>query len=189
MLLHNDIINKRGSGDIWIEPFDEKNVGPNSYDVRLGNELVIYDLDACEDGILDVTKENPTKTLNIGEEGIVLQPNILYLGHTIEEAGSKKYIPMYEGRSSMARLGIQSHISAGFGDLGFQSQWTLELSVVHPVLVKAGMRIGQIYFVEPGGLVDTNKGELLKIFPQYEGKYGNQTGAQSSMSYKDFSSL
>ena len=128
---------------------------------------------------LDYRKENAVKNVLINEnDGLILQPGILYIGNTIESAGSDKYIPMYEGRSSMARLGIQSHISAGFGDVGFKSQWTLEIRVVHPVKVYSGMRIGQIFFHRIN--LDYNLETNL-----YRGKYLNQSGPQPSLSFKD----
>lgn len=193
MLLGQDIIEARAKGDILIEPYNEKFVGPNSYDVRLGSEILIYDMQKCEEGVLDVKKQNPIIKKHIHRSGMVLYPKMLYLGHTIERAGSNKYIPMYEGRSSMARLGIQSHISAGFGDIGFDSQWTLELSVVHPVRVYAGMRIGQIYFVQPKRLIYTCDNDIrdsedvpIRLDKLYKGKYVGQSGSQSSLSFQDF---
>jgi dCTP deaminase len=79
----------------------------------------------------------------------------------------------------MARLGIESHISAGFGDIGFVGNWTLEITVVHPIKIYPGMRIGQVYFHEV-----SQKHNLPQY--RYKGKYKHQiTGPQESLAYLD----
>ena len=70
--------------------------------------------------------------------------------------------------------------AAGFGDLGFQSNWTLEINVVHPVKIYPGIRIGQVFFHE------VELPEDLSLLKKYQGKYGNQTEPTASESYKDF---
>jgi dCTP deaminase len=175
MLLKNQILEEYNASKLHIKPFNIGYVGPNSYDVRLGDTLLVYDL---SNGPLDCNVENKTNTIKIPNEGLVLCPDYLYLGHTIEEIGSDYYVPMYDGRSSMGRLGIYSHISAGFGDIGFKSQWTLEIIVKHPIRIYSGMRIGQVFFhvVDQKHNVPENR---------YNGKYVSQTGPQSSLSYRD----
>lgn len=174
ILLKSEIIAHFNADQIVIQPYKPKQLGPNSYDVRLGNTLKTYVKFS-----LDPKKENATETLIIPDEGLILEPGKLYLGHTIERIGSEYFIPMYEGRSSMARLGIESHLSAGFGDVGFVNQWTLEIVVVHPVIVYPGMKIGQIYFhrINPTENDPEN---------QYKGKYSKQVGPVESKSYLDF---
>lgn len=161
-------------GEIHISPYVPEQLGPNSYDVRLGPVLKIYTSE-----VLDVKQKNPVQDITIPPEGFVLQPGTLYLGSTLEEIGSEHHVPMYEGRSSMARLGIQSHISAGFGDIGFKKQWTLEIIVQIPIRIYPHMRIGQVYFL-------TVNPEFNVIGDRYKGKYNNQSGAQESKSYLDF---
>lgn len=177
MLLKQQIIEARNNNRIVIEPYNVKNIGPNSYDVTLGDTLCVYDMNKC--GFLDCKKQNPIITIVIPDDGLILVPNTLYLGHTIEKIGSDHYVPLYEGRSSMGRLGILSHISAGFGDVGFKDQWTLEITVVHPVKIYKGMRIGQVYFndVNQSYNVEENR---------YHGKYIEQSGPQPSKSHIDF---
>jgi dCTP deaminase len=180
ILLKDEILNEYQNGNIHIEPYNISQLGPNSYDVKLGNTLKIYN-NVMDNGemILDVKTNNNTMTIDIPEEGLVLRPGTLYLGTTVEAVGSDHYVPMYEGRSSMARLGIQSHISAGFGDVGFKSKWTLEIIVIHPVRIYAGMKIGQIYFhtINQASNIKTNR---------YNGKYKYQNDPQQSKSYLDF---
>lgn len=174
MLLHSQIIEEYNKDRIRIEPFHHTQVGPNSYDVTLSNVLKVYTED-----VLDMKTPNPTRTILIPEEGIVLIPGELYLGSTNEAIGSDFYIPGFEGRSSVARLGIQGHISAGFGDIGFKSNWTLEITVVKPTRVYAGVKIGQVFF-------NTVSEKHNTVENRYHGKYVNQTEPQESKIYLDF---
>lgn len=176
ILLKEQIIQEYTKKRLVINPYNEDQLGPNSYDVRLSDKLKVYDFSKCD--FLDCKSLNPTETLIIPEEGLILRPNVLYLGSTVEKVGSDNYIPMYEGRSSMARLGIQSHLSAGFGDVGFASNWTLEIAVIHPTKVYPFMRIGQVYFHEIH-----NQYNIMKH--RYDGKYKSQVDPQESLSYID----
>lgn len=136
------------SGDIVIEPFDRAALGTNSYDVHLGKYLAVY-----TDEILDAKKHNQIKEIEIGPEGIELQPGTLYLGVTEEYTETHTAVPFLEGKSSVGRLGIDIHATAGKGDVGFCNTWTLEISCVHPVRVYASMPIGQlIYFAVEGNI-------------------------------------
>ena len=135
-------------GTILIEPFDQNCLGTNSYDVHLGRYLAIY-----EDDVLDAKAHNKIKTFEIPQEGFVLQPNKLYLGVTREYTETLAHVPFLEGKSSIGRLGIDIHATAGKGDVGFCNTWTLEISVSQPVRIYAGMPIGQlIYFVVEGDI-------------------------------------
>ncbi len=77
-------------------------------------------------------KDNPAKTIIIPETGFVLWPNTLYLGRTVELTKTHGFVPQIEGRSSIARLGIDIHKTAGWGDDGFENYWTLEIVATHP---------------------------------------------------------
>lgn len=134
--------------EIVIEPFDRNKLGTNSYDVHLGKYLAHY-----KDHILDAKKHNEIFTFEIPEEGFVLHPNTLYLGVTMEYTETHTSVPFLEGKSSVGRLGIDIHATAGKGDVGFCNYWTLEISCTHPVRVYAGMPIGQlIYFAVEGDI-------------------------------------
>lgn len=126
---------------IIISPFDEKNLGCNSYDVHLGRTLGVY-----VDEVLDSKKHNPISLFEIPEEGYVLMPGRLYLGVTVEYTETHEFVPFIDGKSSTGRLGVDIHATAGVGDVGFSNHWTLEISVIHPVKVYRDMPIGQIYF-------------------------------------------
>lgn len=134
------------SGDIVIDPFKKEALGTNSYDVHLGSTLAVY-----QDEVLDARKHNKVDYFEIPEEGYVIQPGTLYLGVTQEYTESHVCVPFLEGKSSVGRLGIDIHATAGKGDVGFCNTWTLEISCTQPVRIYAGMPIGQlIYFVVEG---------------------------------------
>ena len=133
-------------GSIVIEPYDRACLGTNSYDVHLSAHLACYDA-----AVLDAKHHNTISHFDIPEEGFVLQPNTLYLGATAEYTETHAAVPFLEGKSSVGRLGIDIHATAGKGDVGFCNYWTLEISCTQPVRVYAGMPIGQlIYFAVDG---------------------------------------
>lgn len=137
------------AGDILIEPFRREALGTNSYDVHLGKHLATY-----KDRVLDARMHNKTEEIIIPEEGFVLQPGALYLGVTEEYTETHRHVPFLEGKSSIGRLGIDIHATAGKGDVGFCNTWTLEISVVQPVRIYAGMPIGQLIYFNVDGNVD-----------------------------------
>ena len=99
---------------IVIKPYDREKLGSNSYDVHLGSSLAVY-----KDKILDAKKHNEVDHFEIPEEGFVLEPNLLYLGVTLEYTETHAHVPFLEGKSSTGRLGIDIHATAGKGDIGF----------------------------------------------------------------------
>jgi dCTP deaminase len=128
-------------GEIVIQPFHNSQIAPNSYDFRLGNRCCIYTAK-----VLDTARENPVKRFEVSSRGIVLNPKRLYLFNTEEIMGSKKYVPIIRGRSSVGRLGLFIDITADLIDLGSINQWTLQLHCVQPVRIYPGMLIGQVTF-------------------------------------------
>jgi len=149
ILTDKQIIAEIESGSILIEPYDRENLGTNSYDVHLGEHLATY-----KDRILDAKKHNEIEHFTIPEEGYVLQPQTLYLGVTKEYTETHKHVPFLEGKSSIGRLGIDIHATAGKGDVGYCNTWTLEISVSQPVRVYAGMPIGQLIYFSTEGEVE-----------------------------------
>ncbi|MEL6670661.1 MAG: dCTP deaminase [Bacteroidota bacterium] len=131
---------------ILIEPFRRECLGSNSYDVHLGKYLAVY-----KDRVLDARKHNEIEEIVIPKEGYVLQPNTLYLGVTEEYTETHNHVPFLEGKSSIGRLGIHIHATAGKGDVGFCNTWTLEITVAQPVRVYVGMPIGQLIYFEVNG--------------------------------------
>lgn len=135
--------------EIVIEPYDRSCLGTNSYDVHLGKYLATY-----VDPVLDAKKHNQITTFEIPEEGFVLQPNTLYLGVTLEYTETHASVPFLEGKSSVGRLGIDIHATAGKGDVGFCNHWTLEISVSQQVRVYHGMPIGQLIYFSVEGEIE-----------------------------------
>ena len=171
MILSGKEIARHMGEAIFIEPFDPRRLNPNSYNLTLHNELLVY-----ENRLLDMKMENPVEQLTIPEEGLVLQPDRLYLGRTQEFTRTENFVPMLEGRSSVGRLGLFIHVTAGFGDVGFAGYWTLEIFCVQPIRIYTGVEICQIYYHDIRGDYE----------PYRSGKYQNNTGIQPSLLYKDF---
>ena len=171
MILSGKEILKHMGKEIIITPFDEKRINPNSYNLSLADELLVYEQDE-----LDMKKPNPTKQIVIPEEGLLLEPNRLYLGRTNEFTKTDRYVPMLEGRSSTGRLGLFIHVTAGFGDIGFAGYWTLEIFCVQPVRIYPNVEICQIYYHDIDGEYDLYS----------SGKYQHNSGIQASLMYKDF---
>ncbi len=142
------ILEEIEKGTILIEPYDRSYLGTNSYDVHLGKYLAFY-----KDEVLDARQHNQIEVFEIPEEGYVLEPGRLYLGVTEEYTETHAHVPFLEGKSSVGRLGIDIHATAGKGDVGFCNHWTLEISVSQKVRVYHNMPIGQlIYFEVKGGI-------------------------------------
>ena len=159
------------NGTISIDPFNSGQLNPNSYNLRLHSDLLVYDSD-----VLDMKEKNSTSPLTIPDEGLLLEPQKLYLGRTIERTATDKYVPMLEGRSSVGRLGLFIHITAGFGDIGFDGFWTLEIFCVQPIKIYADLEICQIFYHTIDGDYDLYRSK----------KYQSNKGVQPSMLYKDF---
>jgi dCTP deaminase len=176
ILSDKEILEEIKKGNIIIEPFQESCLGSNSYDVHLSKYLAVY-----KDPILDAKKENELLELEIPEEGLILQPGELYLGSTLEYTETHHHVPFLEGKSSVGRLGIDIHATAGKGDVGFCNHWTLEISVTRPVRVYAGMPIGQIIYFQVYG-------EVINPYHQKANAKYTQRNPKpmGSMMYKNF---
>lgn len=171
ILSGKEILKNIDAGHIIIEPFDRSKINPNSYNLTLSNELLVYEHEE-----LDMKIPNPTRKIEIPEDGLLLEPNKLYLGRTNEFTKTEKFVPMLEGRSSTGRLGLFIHVTAGFGDIGFAGYWTLEIFCVQPIRIYPNTQICQIYYHDIHGDYDLYA----------SGKYQNNTGIQPSLMYKDF---
>jgi dCTP deaminase len=148
MILSGNEIKQQLGDNILIDPFDESRLNPNSYNLSLHDELLVY-----EEVVLDMRKSNRVARVTIPEEGLVLTPNQLYLGRTVERTETHNLVPMIEGRSSIGRLGLFVHVTAGFGDVGFAGFWTLEMFAVQPVKIYPGVPICQIFFHQITGAI------------------------------------
>ncbi len=169
MILSGNAIRERLHGDIVIDPFDERHLNPNSYNLSLHNELIVY-----EEVVLDMAKPNRVRRMTIPPEGLVLGPSQLYLGRTAERTETHNLVPMIEGRSSVGRLGLFVHVTAGFGDVGFCGYWTLEMFAVQPVRIYPGVAICQIFYHQIHG-----------DFTAYASKYQHNRDIQPSLLFKE----
>lgn len=149
ILTDKEILKNIEEGSILVEPFKLESLGSNSYDVHLGKYMAVY-----ASRTLDAKARNEIEEFLIPEEGLELQPGTLYLGVTEEYTETHKHVPFLEGKSSVGRLGIDIHATAGKGDIGFCNTWTLEISCIMPVRVYAGMPIGQLIYFEVRGEVE-----------------------------------
>jgi dCTP deaminase len=171
MILTGPAIRERLGTDIKIDPYNPDQLNPNSYNLRLHDQLLVYD-----DDHLDMAKPNPTHEIVIPDEGLLLEPGKLHLGRTVEHTETQNLVPMLEGRSSIGRLGLFVHVTAGFGDVGFKGFWTLEIFALQPIRIYKGVEICQIFY-------HTLEGEPV---PYKSNKYQDNRGIQASMLYKDF---
>lgn len=174
MILSGIEIENRLGKDIFIRPFDYTKVNPNSYNLTLNNKLLRY-----KEDILDMAKPNAYEEIEIPKEGLVLEPGVLYLGRTNEFTETYNLVPMLEGRSSVGRLGLFVHVTAGFGDVGFKGYWTLEIHCVQPIQIYPNVDICQIYY-------HTIEGDHEDYAPN--GKYQDNFGIQTSQLWKEFQS-
>lgn len=195
MILSGPMIdNQVKAGIIHIEPYDPTNLNPASIDLTLGSEVAVYDkwvwpppmyekahkVTGRHDKVLDSREEPKVTKFQIPEDGLVLQPNLLYLMHTCERVYTEQFVPVLDGKSSLGRLGILIHFTAGYGDPGFDGQYTLEVTSVHRVKIYTGMRFCQMRF---HALVDGDNPHI-----SYQGNYRGAaaTGPVPSKAYKQF---
>jgi dCTP deaminase len=170
MILSGKEIKLKLGGDIVIDPFDDRKLNPNSYNLTLHHELMTY-----EEVVLDMRKANRVRRVEIPSDGLILSPSQLYLGRTVERTETHNLVPMIEGRSSIGRLGLFVHVTAGFGDVGFCGYWTLEMFAVQPVRIYPGVPICQIFYHQ-----------LFGEFTEYQSdKYQHNRDIQPSLLFKE----
>jgi len=170
MILSGEEIRAQLGTNIIIDPFDEVQLNPNSYNLSLHDELMIY-----EEVELDMRKANRVRRIDVPTEGLVIQPNQLYLGRTLERTETHNLVPMIEGRSSIGRLGLFVHVTAGFGDVGFRGFWTLEMFAIQPVRIYPGVPICQIFYHDVRGPITEYASD----------KYQHNTDIQPSLLFKE----
>lgn len=152
-----EILTQVHAGNLIIRPFSETNINPNSVDVHLGDKLMEYsyfnrvEIIAFHGGReLAIDSKNPPELEEVLSHaelgGWLLLPNRLYLGTTLEYTETHGFVPYIDGRSSLGRLGVFCHVTAGRGDNGFIGHWTLEFAVVEPVILYPGQRIAQLTY-------------------------------------------
>lgn len=199
MILTGEEIKKQiDLGNIEVDPLNEDNIQPASIDLTLGDEVRVYsnqivtqfekyDQSAIPGEslhhdlyhLIDPRQPQSTVSFKIDERGFIIRPGILYLMHTAERLHAKNYVSVLDGKSSIGRLGVVVHLTAGYGDPGFNGQYTLEVTCIHPVILFAGMKIAQMRF-------HTLEGEITDY--RWKGHYTGKAaqGAVPSIAHVQF---
>ncbi len=169
ILLQSAILSHMASGNIDIAHFNPARLNANSYDLTLGGKMLVL---APNSRVLDPKRDLSANYMSVvtetdqdGQEYFTLWPSQLYLGVTQEWTNTRGLVPIMEGKSSLARMGVSVHKCAGFGDDGFAGHWTLEIEVSRPIRLYVGMPIGQLVY-------HTIEGESTAEY-QNSGSYNN----------------
>lgn len=183
MLVDKTIQEEIQNKNIVITPYNPDYLGTNSYDLTLHNKILVYEfplwkrvlkfigIDLCH---VNPKVKNNTKEIIIPETGYTLKKNQLYIASTVEYTETLNHIPKLEGKSSLGRLGLFIHVTAGYGDVGFKGQWTLELYPTESIKVYPNMKICQISYIEASD-------KPLRDYGQKpDAKYQNQKEATAS---------
>lgn len=154
MILNDSKIEALANSKHLIYPFNKSCVQPASYDVTLDFNLVLVKADS-KNAVFDPMYRSSLgvnyKTITIPEEGYILKPGEFVLGSTVEEVELPSNISArFDGKSSLGRMGLVTHVTAGFIDPGFRGQITLEIKNNNSedigIILRRGMHIGQIVF-------------------------------------------
>lgn len=174
MILSDTQIRKRiGDKSLIITNYNDENINPCSYDLTLASGISEY-----TSRILDVRKDNPVYQRTITSEGIILTPGTVYLAYCNEHLTLPNDLRgTLCGKSSIGRLGLMIHLTAGFIDPGFRGSLVLELSATQPIRIYPNIPIAQIEFAEVYPDIAEGYGEKKKS------KYQDQVGAQASKFY------
>jgi dCTP deaminase len=173
------------AGRIVIEPFDEACVQPSSVDLHIDRAFRVFRNHTM--GLIDVKQnlEDLTELVDITDDDpFILHPGEFVLGSTLERvAVPDDLVARLEGKSSLGRLGLLIHSTAGFVDAGWDGQLTLELSNVAslPITLYAGMKIGQISFIRMTTAADNPYGSA-----EVGSKYQGQRGPRPSRYWENF---
>ncbi len=174
-------------GRIGIDPFDPAMVQPSSIDLRCDPNFRVFENHKY--AVIDPKAPQGDLTTGVtatAEHPFILHPGEFVLGSTLESiALADDVVARLEGKSSLGRLGLLIHSTAGFIDPGFTGQVTLELSNVAnlPITIYPEMKIGQISFYQMTTAADVPYGS-----PELGSKYQGQSGPTPSQMHKDFSS-
>lgn len=159
MLSGEEIKRRMTTGDILITPQDNIVINPNSVNLSLNNKIGFY-----TEPVLDLNKNNPIENVEIGENGIVLYPDKIYVARTNEWTETNNLVPMMSGRSSLGRLGYHVHCSAGMGSVGYKGYWHMGVRPTMPIRVYENMKCCQIYyFTTEGEITDTYNGTMQDL--------------------------
>lgn len=177
ILTDKTILEEIKQGSIVVHPCLVDALGTNSIDLTLNKHFKTYVL---SEGYLDCKKSNSYSEDIFPESGFILKPGELYICSTNEYTETHNHVPVLSGKSSLARLGLSVHVTAGFGDVGFCGTWTLEITVVKPLKVYPNMPIAQISYetISEKPVIPYNK--------KKSAKYNNQRDAGVSKMNMNF---
>jgi dCTP deaminase len=185
LLSDKDILVEIEAGRITLDPYDETMLQPSSIDVRLDRFFRVFDnhkyaaIDPAVDQS-DLTRQVETE----GDEPFILHPGEFVLGSTYETVALPDDVAArVEGKSSLGRLGLLTHATAGFVDPGFSGHVTLELANVAtlPIRLYPGMKIGQFCFFRL-----TSPSQHPYGSEKYGSRYQGQRGPTASRSFQNF---
>jgi dCTP deaminase len=185
VLSDRDIAAALASGRVKVEPYDAADLQPSSVDLHLDRSFRVFRNNRYP--YIDVRSPQPdlTELLSVAdEEAFVLHPGEFVLGQTIEWVElPNDLVARLEGKSSLGRLGLLIHSTAGYVDPGWKGKLTLELSNVAnlPIALYFGMKIGQISFFEMSSPVDRPYGSS-----GLGSKYQGQSEPTASAYFEDF---
>jgi dCTP deaminase len=174
------------AGPIQIDPYEPSFVQPSSVDLRVGDGFRVFVNHRYSEIDPRSPQEDLTSLVEVGDDPFMLHPGEFVLGSTLERVKlGEDVVARLEGKSSLGRLGLLIHSTAGFIDPGFEGHITLELSNVAtlPIAIYPGMKIGQISFYQM-----TTAAEFPYGSPELGSKYQGQTGPTASRSHRDFPS-
>ncbi len=185
LLSDRDIRAELAAGRVQVEPFDEKMVQPSSVDVRLDRFFRVFENHKYESIDPSIEQSELTREIAVGaDEFFILHPGEFVLASTYEVITLPDDIAgRLEGKSSLGRLGLLTHSTAGFIDPGFSGHITLELSNVAnlPVKLFPGMKIGQLCLIKLTSPAEHPYGSAL-----YGSRYQGQRGPTASKSWLNF---
>ena len=170
MILTGQEIERQLGDAIVIRPFKASQLNPNSVNLHLHDELLMY-----EELVLDMKKPSRMRRIEIPDDGFVIAPHHLYLGRTVEWTETHSHVPVVQARASVAHLGLFVQVTAGFGNVGYCGHWTLQMFAVQPVKIYPGVPICQIAYHQVTGDHQPYKSD----------KYQNNHDVQPSMLYKE----
>lgn len=207
ILVDKTILSEMENGNIVVKPFNREHLGTNSIDLTLNPKMLVYtnavtfcqrtsdyqlisenmtdgktyrSVYSQEGNFIDCRSKNETEEIEIPEEGYILQPGQLYIASTNEYTETHNAVPLISGKSSLGRLGLRVHATAGFGDVGFCGTWTLEIDVIVPLRIYPNMKICQVYY-EP-----ISEAPLVSYDKKDSAKYSGQNGATASLMHENF---
>jgi len=173
-------------GSIQIEPYEPSFIQPSSVDLRVGEAFRVFVNHRYSEIDPRSPQEDLTQLVAVEDgEAFMLHPGEFVLGSTLERVKlGEDIVARLEGKSSLGRLGLLIHSTAGFIDPGFEGHITLELSNVAtlPIAIYPGMKIGQISFYQMTTAAERPYGSI-----ELGSKYQGQSGPTASRSHQDFS--